>query len=83
MKDLKQYVYQKAQQAAYQAWSKYMHNNTDKCYLYYDTGILQAVQDNEKTDLKLALNEHLPRNLTIEQLTNFIIHRIGQVPFLP
>ena len=83
MKDCRSYVIDKARKAAQQAFVKYTHNIYDRCHLYYDTGILEAVHDSEQTDLKLAINESLPRNLTIEQLTYWIISRVNRVPFLP
>ena len=83
MKECRSYVADKAKEAAQQAFIKYSQNIHDGCFLYYDTGVLQAIRDSETTDLKLAFNEQLPRNLTIEQLTYWIVGRVGQVPFLP
>ena len=83
MKDYRQYVAEMAKKAAKEAFMKYIHSLYDDCYLYYGTGILKAIRNTEKTKLKLAINEHLPKNLTVEQLTYWIISRIGQLPFLP
>ena len=83
MTDWKQYVDSMVRKVAEQTILKYTHNIFDNCYLHYGTGILQTIHDSEFTPLKLAFPEHLPRNLTATQLTQFIVNRIGRVPFLP
>ena len=85
LKEVRQFVQDECRRAADDAYARYGQNIWTKQYVHYSPGhlIVLAEDDPIPSGALLAFPQHIPRNLTVDQMYGWIVDRVQRVPFLP